>query len=169
MLQQPAKMSMYEQLSMTQSKSTGFPASHTHFVSREPAGVPFKPYKYAIRSQTNAGAAGKLGFSGYSIPFVYHASCMNQHEFNLVLIQWNLDLEADSSLAKGRMPQFRADRPGSHVGNPSALHMGEMNPSSQQHKHTFMRAVTDEDSYLLHRSSDMAASIFDMRVQLNTN
>ncbi|KAL5032624.1 hypothetical protein RTP6_000701 [Batrachochytrium dendrobatidis] len=136
MLQQPAKMSMYEQLSMTQSKSTGFPASHTHFVSREPAGVPFKPYKYAIRSQTNAGAA---------------------------------DLEADSSLAKGRMPQFRADRPGPHVGNPSALHMGEMNPSSQQHKHTFMRAVTDEDSYLLHRSSDMAASIFDMRVQLNTN
>ncbi|KAJ1342832.1 hypothetical protein BSLG_002651 [Batrachochytrium salamandrivorans] len=91
-------------------------------------------------------------------------------------------LETDSSLAKGRMPQFRAERTRANLesmaGTSTAMsmHTSDINessklskPSSNPSKHPiqpFGQTFAEEDSYLLYRSTDMGASIFDIQATL---
>ncbi|KAH6571329.1 hypothetical protein BASA50_006090 [Batrachochytrium salamandrivorans] len=159
--QSQTRLSLYEQLRMADNPSLPSSAAcastapsqaaspHMHFVSRDPAGAPFRPYKYALRCQGNPGSTA---------------------------------LETDSSLAKGRMPQFRAERTRANLesmaGTSTAMsmHTSDINessklskPSSNPSKHPiqpFGQTFAEEDSYLLYRSTDMGASIFDIQATL---
>ncbi|KAH6580125.1 hypothetical protein BASA61_009816 [Batrachochytrium salamandrivorans] len=135
------------------SRRTGKWALHeqTYYFDQYPTDATARPepYKYALRCQGNPGSTA---------------------------------LETDSSLAKGRMPQFRAERTRANLesmaGTSTAMsmHTSDINessklskPSSNPSKHPiqpFGQTFAEEDSYLLYRSTDMGASIFDIQATL---
>ncbi|KAL2919851.1 hypothetical protein HK105_200768 [Polyrhizophydium stewartii] len=101
-----------------------------HFGTREPAPLPFRPYRYALRCAETS----------------------------------RKELERDAALGKGRPPQFKVDR--SLGGYRGQQVQAQTQAQALEGETATADAFSQNEPFLLHRPSDVGASVFDYQVRL---